>query len=135
MLWNHITQIDAAISCRNLYETVTTDLINSYAWDTAIVYIQNFSEDKDYSYQDGYTKSSLTNTGENGDKICQINDMSSNTYEWTTEYSSRDDNTSVYPCTYRGCRNNTDNAYTSIRYSYDALSSNMYYTFRCLLYM
>ena len=52
-LWNYITQIDAATASRNLYEAVTTDLINSYAWDTAIVYIQNFSGDTDYSRQDG----------------------------------------------------------------------------------
>ena len=52
-LWNYITQIDAATASRNLYEAVTSDLINSYAWDTAIVYIQNFSGDTDYSRQDG----------------------------------------------------------------------------------
>ena len=39
-LWNFITQKDAAIACGDLYATVNSDLMNSYAWDTAIVYIQ-----------------------------------------------------------------------------------------------
>ena len=30
-----------------------SDLINSYAWDTAIVFIQEFSGDTDYSRQAG----------------------------------------------------------------------------------
>ena len=42
MLWNYISQINATIASKDLYSTVNSDLINSYAWDTAIVYIQNF---------------------------------------------------------------------------------------------
>ena len=86
-LWNNITQINAATASRNLYTTATTDLINSYAWDTAIVYIQNFSGDADYSYQNS-KNTSLTNTGANDDEVCKINDIASNPHEWTTEYST-----------------------------------------------
>ena len=42
-LWNFITQIDASKVAINTYAgstSVKSDLINSYAWDTAIVYIQ-----------------------------------------------------------------------------------------------
>ena len=104
-LWNYITQIDAATASRNLYEAVTSDLINSYAWDTAIVYIQNFSGDTDYSMQDGKSiNSSLTNTGVNGDEVCKINDMASNMREWTTEYSTNPASYSPCPYATRGGR-------------------------------
>ena len=42
-LWNWITQLDVSKVAINTYEgntSVKSDLINSYAWDTAIVYIQ-----------------------------------------------------------------------------------------------
>ena len=105
-LWNNITQIDTATAAsRGLYTTATTDLINSYAWDTAIVYIQNFSGDTDYSMQDGKSiNSSLTNTGVNGDEVCKINDMASNMREWTTEYSTNPASYSPCPYATRGGR-------------------------------
>ena len=135
-LWNYITQIDAATASRNLYEAVTSDLINSYAWDTAIVYIQNFSGDADYSYQKGESiKSSLTNTGVNGDEVCKINDMASNTFEWTTEYSTSTDSDVAYPCTLRGgCCYYSDD-YTSYRNCSYATISDKCTTFRPTLYM
>lgn len=103
MLWNYINQIDASKACYDIYTTATTDLINSYAWDTAIVYIQNFSEDTDYSWQNGKSiNSSLTNTGVNGDEVCKINDMASNILELTTEYSTYTDSFDAYLCTDRG---------------------------------
>ena len=135
MLWNYITQIDAATASRNLYETVTSDLVNSYAWNTAIVYIQNFSEDTDYSRQDGNSiNSSLTNTGINRDEVCKINDMASNTFEWTTEYSTNNSGF-AYPCTFRGGYYGASGHYTNYRYDSNAINSNAYYTFRTTLYM
>ena len=100
-LWNCITQINAATASRNLYNTVNSDLINSYAWDTAIVYIQNFSGDTDYSRQTSLNKS-LANTGVNNDEKCKINDMSSNIREWTTEYCTDVPSSNPTPCTSRG---------------------------------
>ena len=100
-LWNNIIQIDAATASRNLYTTVTSDLINSYAWDTAIVYIQEFSGDTDYSHQNS-KNTSLSNTGTNGDEVCKINDMSSNTLECTTEYSIYISGSNAVPCINRG---------------------------------
>lgn len=94
-LWDNITQIDAATASRGLYTTATTDLINSYAWDTAIVYIQEFSGETDYSLWSGNEENLV-----NGDEVCKINDIASNAVEWTTEYSSCDDNSS--PCSFRG---------------------------------
>ncbi len=133
-LWNNITQMDSATASRNLYEAVKTDLINSYAWDTAIVYIQKFSGDIDYSRQ-GSKNTSLSNTGANGDEVCKINDMASNTYEWTTEYSTITYSSTAYACTDRGGCYNNSYSYTSSRYNSYATSSYEYYTFRPTLYM
>ena len=133
-LWNNITQIDAATASRNIYEAVTSDLINSYAWDTAIVYIQNFSGDTDYSYQT--TKNtSLSNTGTNGDEVCKINDMASNTYEWTTEYSTNANSSNAYSCTVRGGCYNYSYICTSVRGNGVATTSGKVFTFRPTLYM
>ena len=136
VLWNYITQIDSATASRNIYKTVTTDLMNSYAWDTAIVYIQNFSEDTDYSMQDGNSKtSSLTNTGVNGDEVCKINDMASNCNEWTTEYSTYANSSYAYPCTYRGGDYGNSIDYTSDRNEASATNSYRSSAFRHILYM
>ena len=133
-LWNNITQIDAATASRNIYEAVTSDLINSYAWDTAIVYIQNFSGDTDYSRQNS-KNTSLSNTGINEDEVCKINDMASNTYEWTTEYSTYTISSSADPCTVRGGYYISSYNYTSYRYGSYATGSNENRTFRPTLYM
>ena len=145
MLWNYITQIDAATACYDIYTTATTDLINSYAWDTAIVYVQNFSEDTDYSYQYSKNLENLVNTGTNGDEVCKINDMASNCKEWTTEYSPYADSSIAMPCTERGGVCFGSSYYTSDRYNNYATGINPYqswntsimknYTFRSILYM
>ena len=135
-LWNNVTQINAATASRNLYNTVNSDLINSYAWDTAIVYIQNFSGDTDYSKQDGHSiNSSLANTGVNSDEKCKINDMASNTYEWNAEYCTYADSSSAGPCTLRGGRYGRSTYYTDRRDYNDATYSHCSISFRCALYM
>ena len=133
-LWNNITQIDAATASRNIYEAVTSDLINSYAWDTAIVYIQNFSGDTDYSYQT--TKNtSLSNTGTNGDEVCKINDMASNTLEWTTEYSIGIDSSIAYSCNFRGGYYDLSHYCTRARVFNNATGNGKGFTFRTTLYI
>ena len=135
-LWNNITQLNAATACYDIYTTATTDLINSYAWDTAIVYIQNFSGDTEYSYQNGKSINSiLANTGNNNDEKCKINDMASNTYEWTTEYSTNAYSSSAYPCTDRGGYYDFSLNYTSSRNSSNATYDSKNGTFRPTLYM
>ena len=133
-LWNNITQIDSATASRNIYTTATTDLINSYAWDTAIVYIQNFSKDTNYSYQNS-KNTSLSNTGTNEDEVCKINDMASNVYEWTTEYSTYTTSSVTFPCTRRGGVYYNSEDYTSYRYINIAISGHKNITFRTTLYM
>lgn len=94
-VWNFITQGDAAKVCRNMYDGnqyVTSDLINSYAWDTAIVYIQGCTGNSDYTYA---TKNSP-------DEICNIFNLSGRMMEWTTEMSTYYDGTRTFPCMRRG---------------------------------
>ena len=89
-LWNNVTQIDAAKISRNMYNNdssvgVESDLVNSYAWDTAIVFMQKMGNTNYANKKDG--NGYLRDTGKTGDEVCNINDMASNCYEWTTEYS------------------------------------------------
>ena len=134
-LWSNITQIDAAKACYDIYTTATTDLINSYSWDTALVYIQSFSGNTDYSYQDGKNiNSSLTNTGANRDERCKINDMASNCIEWTTEYSDYVHDSTVLPFTQRGGHHDNLRGYPKHRFNYvpNTLKDT---TFRSILYI
>ena len=133
-LWNNVTQLNAATACYDIYTTATTDLINSYAWDTAIVYIQNFSGDTEYSYKKSIN-SILANTGNNNDEKCKINDMASNTYEWTTEYSTNADSSYAIPCISRGGSCNNSYRYTSGRSNCSAPLIGEDGTFRPTLYM
>ena len=133
-LWNNITQIDAATASRELYNTATTDLVNSYAWDTAIVYIQNFSEDTDYSYQNS-KNTTLSNTGVNKDEVCKINDMASNNLEWTTEYATFTDSYGAYPCVRRGGYYDDRNYWVNGRSDNMATHRYKYITFRSTIYM
>ena len=133
-LWNNITQINAATASRNLYNTVNSDLINSYAWDTAIVYIQNFSGDTDYSKRTSLNRD-LANTGANSDEKCKIDDMASNTYEWTTEYCTITDSSYAYPCTVRGGYFSSSSYCTDGRNYSSAANSVHRMSFRCALYM
>lgn len=138
-LWNNISQIDASKASRNIYANINytdvkTDLINSYAWDTAIVYIQKFSGDTDYSRQDSLN-TSLTNTGLITDERCKINDMASNIREWTTEYSIRVDSSLAYPCVIRGGDYSNTNTCTSNHYNNTATIKVNFFGFRSVLYI
>ena len=98
-VWDSITQPNAATNSKNMYSTgVTSELMNSYAWDTATLFLQTFGGNNKYSIQNSLNNGSLATTGTGTDKQCNVYDMASNVYEWTTETSS----TSNLPCTYRG---------------------------------
>lgn len=133
-LWNFITQGDAAKVSQNMYygnSYVTSDLINSYAWDTAIVYIRAMGNSK-YAIANGASKTSLLNTGTTGEVKCNIYDMAGNLREWTTENSDVD----VWPCISRGGYYNNSSYYTSYRDYQDAtFNDEGNITFRTLLYI
>ena len=144
----NITQPNAAKVAREMYGEVkennelvyASDLVNSYAWDTAIIFIQTYSTETDASSYASQNKStSFANTGKSNDKYCNIFDMSGNADEWTTEYSTDSDSSNFYPCVPRGGYYTTANgkAYgcTSYRSSYSTTDSNIIYSLRPLLYV
>ncbi|MGN1269284.1 MAG: type II secretion system protein [Clostridia bacterium] len=148
-LWNYITQLNAAKVARNMYAGnkdinnnevgVESDLINSYAWDTAIVFIQKYSSNTAYSIQNSKNTGSLANTGERPgttDKVCNIYDMASNITEWTTEYSTYTYNGYARSCGSRGGEySDRSNTWTERRGNYYADDSNNGRTFRLTLYI
>ena len=109
-VYNRMTQLQVASLSRNMYANINfeSDLINSYAWDTAIVFIQTFGQ-SNYSNQTRLS-SSLSKTGMVGDEQLNINDMAGNIYEWTTETSNNLGIPSVYRGgSYYSSSNNTNN--------------------------
>ena len=89
----------------------TTELISSYAWDTALNFIcQTNADGYELATTTDETKANIgtgssgkTQTGEyTADKYSNIHDLLGNCYEWTTEYSSYSDSNRAYPCVYRG---------------------------------
>ena len=146
-VWNYVTQNKASELSRDMYGSeakVTSDLINSYAWDTAIVFVQKCgteSNSSTYSYTYGESSTSTSapqTTGTNilkatskVDKQCNIFDMAGNCREWTTEtYSDYS-----YPCVYRGGSYNDSYSYTSYRNNYNTSNALSYVSFRPLLYL
>ena len=129
-VWTNITQPNASIACQNLYEGVNSDLVNSYAWDTAILFIQKYA-DSDYSRQDGRSiNSSKQTTGLSGDIQLNIYDMAGNCVEWTTETYSF----SRTPCVNRGGGYH-DSDYTSYRNYGLTTTAGSGVSFRPLLYL
>ena len=137
-LWNFINQPQAAMVSKNMYDGnnyVESDLVNSYAWDTAIVYIQAM-ENTNYANanRDTNGNTTLKNTGETGDKVCNIFDMAANLEEWITEYSTETRSSVACPCSSMGgfylsnrCASTHDNS--------PAPYSSSYVSFRSLLYI
>ena len=135
-LWNFITQPQAALVSQNMYKNdkyVESDLINSYAWDTAIVYIQAMGNSNYANQTDG--NGTLKNTGSTEDEKCKIFDMAGNLYELTTEYSTDTLSSNAYPCTLRGGYYDNSNFYTSLRIDLIATDSSYSLSFRPLLYV
>ena len=139
MLWNYVTQLDAAKISRNMYNNdssvgVESDLVNSYAWDTAIVFIQAMGNGNENYANKTIVNSSLANTGTTGDEVCNIHDMASNCWEWSTEYSTFTSSSYANPCVHRG-GNGYSGSYTAYRSSPDATYKNSNMSFRLTLYV
>ena len=146
-VWNNVTQPKASELSKNMYGSeakVTSDLINSYAWETAIVFIQKCgteSNSSTYSYTIGRSSTSTSapqTTGTNilkatskVDKQCNIFDMAGNCYEWTTETYSLSD----FPCVNRGGDFYDSNGYTSCRSLDSTSGAYSGLSFRPLLYL
>ena len=145
-VYNNIIQPDAATVSRGMYSSDSnfeSDLMNSYAWDTAVVFLQKFDNRankaslKPYSRQTSLNDS-LASQGTNNlsegskqDVICNVYDMASNCWEWTTETFSD----SNLPCASRGGGYGYSNYYTSDRNDGITSYSSDHVSFRSLLYM
>ena len=140
-IYNYVSQEQAAKLSQNMYRSsaFTSDLVNSFAWDTAIYFLQECDDRKDkqvpYSVTDSINNifaNKGTNNTSNQDEICSIFDMASNCYEWDTEYSN---NTTYGPCTFRGDASGKTIRYSSSRANYSIESGDIGYTFRPILYL
>ena len=130
-VYNYVTQLQAAQLSQNMYNSskFTSDLMNSYAWDTAIVFIQNCGTNKKYSLQKSLN-TSLLETGATTDLQCNIYDISSNLMEWTTETYDN----SKGSCISRGGAFERS-SYTSYRGTASISDSLEYVGFRTILYL
>ena len=139
-VWNSITQPNAAIQAQNMYNSTkfTSDLMNSYAWDTATLFLQTCGTNPTYSRKNSVNTGSMAQTGTNNqstkDIQCNVYDMASNVYEWTTETSD----SSHGPCVTRGgdySDYGSSDFCTSGSYSYSTSISRAYDGFRPLLFV
>ena len=151
-VFNYITQRKASELSRTMYSAnnyFESDLINSYAWDTATLFLQEY-DNRTYdintnpNYKAKYSRqirlsTELKNTGTNAssitdakkDKICNVYDMAGNCFEWTTETHSN----SLNPCVNRGgCYLGSDYC-TSYRSYTLPTYADFFISFRPLLYV
>ena len=137
-VYNYVTQIQAAEQAQNMYNSskFTSDLMNSYAWDTATLFLQTCGEEK-YSIKTSVNKS-LASKGTNSsdytgtrDTVCNVYDMASNIRELTTETSNGSDG----PCVSRGGDCFISTFDTSCRDDNGTSNSNDNLGFRPLLFV
>ena len=132
IIYNYMTQSNAALKAQTMYDNTNfiSDLINSYAWDTAISFIQKCTEQTNYANQISFNKALLPK-GTTTDKQCNIYDMASNIFEWTTETSIK----TKHPNVLRGGCYANDAYHTDNRLTDNAIDSFIYGGFRPILYI
>ena len=137
-VYNFVTQLQAASQAQNMYNSnkFTSDLMNSYAWDTATLFLQTCGKEK-YSRKTS-VNNSLASRGTNSsdytgtrDTVCNVYDMASNIREWTTETYDNSD----IPCVKRGGSYNGSISYTSNRFNNNPSNSYDSIGFRPLLFV
>ena len=138
--YNYVKQVEAADIARNMYSNsyFECDLVNSYAWDTTVVFIQMFSGDEDYSrqirLQSTVAKCGEAHSGDTYDVRCNIYDMAGNVGEWSTETNTNQ--SSLNYCIARGGIADDVNKYTANRAESTTTSDDTYYfSFRVILYV
>ena len=138
---NNATNITGAVKeSRNMYGyqegKYTSDLINSFAWDTTLAFIEKCGTNNNYAFQTSL-QSKKTTTGNatdgiNKDVQCNIYDLAGNVREWTTESSYSTD----YPCADRGGSFYYNSIYyTCARYRNSTSSAENWLGFRPILYI
>ena len=140
-VYNYVTQLQAAQLAQSMYNSnkFTSDLMNSYAWDTATLFLQTCGTNATYSRKDSVNTTLSqkgTNTQSTKDVQCNVYDMASNVREWTTETSNRSPAPNAYyPCVYRGGSYSIRGDYTSYRNDYPTYNSDASFGFRPLLFV
>lgn len=149
--WNNVNYIDA-LNASNImssifgYEGYQTALMNSYAWDTILAWINNSTESYSSSTAYGNYSGNIRNTGTTeSDRKNNICDIAGNLREWTTEIykaNKKKDDENVTneivseTVNYRVVRggganiSRTANSHTG----YKENSSDTYWGFRVILY-
>ena len=144
-VYNFVKQPQAANLARNMYNSnlLASDLVNSYAWDTAILFLQTFDnrldKTKPYSKQNSlntgvdpiYKGTNILKSDENQDKICNVFDMAGNCLEWSTETSTYENN----PAILRGGYCLDSQGYTDTRWGNQLIDGNVHRSFRPILYL
>ena len=138
----YVTRDQAKEKSEELYREnsfVTSELISSYAWDTALNFICQTS--KEYGYSLATTTSSeRANIGTSNkeltgaytaDKYSNIHDLLGNVYERTTGYYSG----SGYPCVHRGGSFSGSDNYAATRNRSSTSVSHPSVSFRLQLYV
>ena len=120
----------------------TTELISSYAWDTALNFIcQTNADGYELATTTDETKANIgtrnkTQTGKyEADKYSNIHDLLGNCYEWTTEYSSYSVSGNTSPCVARGGYYVNSGSYAACRYVGTTTYSRTSIGFRVQLYV
>lgn len=140
-VWNYITQNKASELAKNMYSgrDYESDLVNGYAWDTAILFIQKCGTNSKYSRENGQsTTGEIVNTGTGTlartneiDKQCNIYDMSGNVCEWSTETYLNNE----YPCVIRGGAASLSSSLTYTRgVNYSNIHAYEGVSFRSIIY-
>ena len=143
----YVAQSQAATLSRGMYTGTPfeSDLINSYAWDTATLFLQTFDNRTNKDSLKKYSRQTSLNTENDGlaskgtnkldtskqDKICNVYDMASNCWEWSTETNS----ISSSACTQRGGKFDYSYPYTSNRNNSTMAYGGYDGSFRPLLYL
>ncbi len=135
-VWNYITRDMAKKVAEEMYhnnDVVISRLCSSYAWDTALKFIEtNHIGYATNSGGDNYS-GTLKHTGIGSTPKNNIYNMGGNVREWTTEVCSHPD----YPCTLRGGRyNHTASDIPAGFRSYGSqTSADGYFGFRSTLFV
>ena len=143
--YNYVTRDMAKKQAEAMYSgnsNVVSELISSYAWDTALNFI---CQTNSAGYILATTTSSnygnigtgsRKNTGQDiNDNYNNISDFIGNCMEWTTEYSDYVLAAGPYLCVYRGALCYNGNWYASVRNNVDITETADYISFRVQLYV
>ena len=128
----YVTRDQAKTQSEAMYsgnEYVTSELISSYAWDTALNFICQTNEEgyllamtTDSTYGNintGYDISNRTQTGQYAsDDYSKIHDILGNCVEWTTEYSTYTGDFGNIPWVNRGGSHSNNDLFSASRNNY-----------------